>query len=123
MTENRYSHGPIQDVTSPLMTCYELNPGTGAPDTLAVTAGSAVNFTVDSDIGHPGPLLFYLAKVPAGQTAATFDGKGAVWFKIFEDAPKGLGTASITWPSAGSYLHSFPGGGGLMLTVGQAKSK
>lgn len=102
MTENRYSHGPIQDVTSPLMTCYELNPGTGAPDTLSVTAGSAVNFTVDSDVGHPGPLLFYLAKVPAGQTAATFDGKGAVWFKIFQDAPMGLGTGSITWPSAGS---------------------
>jgi hypothetical protein len=86
------------------MTCYELNPGTGAPDTLAVAAGSPVNFTVDSDIGHPGPLLFYLAKVPAGQTAATFDGKGAVWFKIYEDGPKGLGTGSITWPSGGESL-------------------
>ena len=108
MTENRYSHGPIQDVTSAAMTCYELNPGQGAAKTLAVTAGSAANFTVDSEVGHPGPLLFYLAKVPAGKTAASFDGKGAVWFKIFQDAPSGLGTGSITWPSGGTFPFFTP---------------
>jgi hypothetical protein len=42
-----------------------------------------------------------MAKVPSGQTAATFDGKGAVWFKIYQDGPSGLGTSSITWPSSG----------------------
>jgi len=83
------------------MTCYELNPGTPAPKTLSVTAGNNVSFIVDTNVGHPGPLHFYLAKVPAGQTAASFNGKGAVWFKIYQDGPRGLGTNSITWPSVG----------------------
>ncbi|KAK0610350.1 glycoside hydrolase [Bombardia bombarda] len=100
-TENHYSHGPVQDVTSAAMTCYELSPGTPAPKTAAITAGSNFTFSVDTTIGHPGPLHFYMAKVPAGKTAATFDGKGAVWFKIYQDGPKGLGTGTITWPSDG----------------------
>lgn len=84
------------------MTCYELNPGTGAPKIAAVTAGSTFTFVVDPDIEHPGPLQFYMAKAPSGQTAATFDGKGPVWFKIFENGPSGLGTNDITWPSSGT---------------------
>ena len=90
------------------MTCYELTPGTPAPKTLAVTAGSNVSFNVDTNVGHPGPLQFYLAKVPSGQTAASFNGKGAVWFKIYEDGPSGLGTGSITWPSAGMFFPPPP---------------
>ncbi|KAK4236144.1 putative endo-beta-1,4-glucanase D [Achaetomium macrosporum] len=100
-TENHYSHGPVQDVTSEAIRCYEKTPGTGAPKIATVQAGSNVTFTVDTSIGHPGPLQFYMAKVPSGQTAATFDGKGAVWFKIYQDGPSGLGTSSITWPSSG----------------------
>jgi len=100
-TENHYSHSPVQDVTSANMTCYELNPGTGAPEIASLTAGSTFTFTVDSSISHPGPLQFYMAKAPSGKTAATFDGKGAVWFKIYQDGPNGLGTSSITWPSSG----------------------
>ncbi|KAK4032299.1 putative endo-beta-1,4-glucanase D [Parachaetomium inaequale] len=101
MTENHYSHGPVTDVTSSSMTCYEQDVGTGAAKTVAVKAGGTVTFTVDTTIGHPGPLHFYMAKVPSGQTAATFDGKGAVWFKIYQDGPSGLGTSTITWPSSG----------------------
>lgn len=83
------------------MTCYEESPGRGAPNTISVTAGGTFTFDVDTSIGHPGPLQFYLAKVPAGKTAATFDGKGAVWFKIYQDGPSGLGTSTIKWPSDG----------------------
>ncbi|KAK3899628.1 putative endo-beta-1,4-glucanase D [Staphylotrichum tortipilum] len=101
VTENFQSHGPVTDVTSSQMTCYQRDVGTGAAKIVSATAGSSVAFTVDTSIGHPGPLHFYLAKVPSGQTAATFDGKGAVWFKIYEDGPAGLGTSSITWPSQG----------------------
>ncbi|KAL2019551.1 hypothetical protein VTK56DRAFT_9518 [Thermocarpiscus australiensis] len=101
MTTNHYSHSPVTDVTSQDMTCYQLDPSTGAPKILSVQAGSTVTFTVDPDIEHPGPLQFYMAKVPSGQTAATFDGKGPVWFKIYEDGPSGLGTSTITWPSSG----------------------
>lgn len=83
------------------MTCYELNPGTGAPKIASVTAGSTFTFRVDPSIQHPGPLQFYMAKAPSGKTAATFDGKGSAWFKIYQDGPSGLGTSSITWPSSG----------------------
>lgn len=101
------------------MTCYELTPGTGAPKIASVAAGSTFTFTVDTSIGHPGPLQFYMAKAPSGKTAANFDGKGPVWFKIYQDGPSGLGTSSITWPSSGmtsilaapnstfTYTHSF----------------
>ncbi|EAA30230.1 fungal cellulose binding domain-containing protein [Neurospora crassa OR74A] len=102
MTENHYNRGPVADVTSESMTCYELNPGKGAPKTLSVAAGSNYTFVVGDNIGHPGPLHFYMAKVPEGKTAATFDGKGAVWFKIYQDGPMGLGTGQLTWPSAGA---------------------
>lgn len=102
-TENRFHNGPITDVRSEAMTCYELNPGRGAPRTLGVTAGSTVSITTGggTSIFHPGPTHFYLAKVPAGQTAATFSGKGAVWFKIAQDQPRGLGTGSLSWESEG----------------------
>lgn len=40
-----------------------------------------------------------MAKVPAGQTAATWDGAGDVWFKIYAVGPK-FGT-SLTWPAQG----------------------
>lgn len=83
------------------MTCYELAPGTAAPKITSVTAGSTFTFSVDPTIAHPGPLQFYMAKAPSGKTAQTFDGKGAVWFKIYQDGPSGLGTSSITWPSTG----------------------
>jgi hypothetical protein len=86
------------------MTCYELNPGTGAPKTVSVTAGSKFSFSVDPNISHPGPMSFWMAEVPSGQTAATFDGKGDVWFKIYQDGPSGLGTGTITWPTEGKYL-------------------
>ncbi len=102
ITTNYQSHGPVQDVTSAAMTCYQRDVGTGAAKIVSVKAGGSVSFTVDTSIGHPGPLHFYMAKVPSGQTAATFDGKGAVWFKIYQDGPSGLGTSSITWPSSGS---------------------
>ncbi|KAK0664514.1 glycoside hydrolase [Cercophora samala] len=101
ITQNHYSNGPVTDVNSALMTCYERDPGVGAPNTLPVTAGSTVTFQVGSSVGHPGPLHFYMAKVPAGKTAKTFDGKGAVWFKIYQDGPSGLGTGSLKWPSDG----------------------
>ncbi|KAL2194512.1 glycoside hydrolase family 61 protein [Corynascus similis CBS 632.67] len=100
VTENRYSHGPVTDVSSTELTCYQA-AAQGAPQTLDVKAGDSVTFSVDSELGHPGPLQFYMAKVPSGQTAADFDGSGAVWFKIYHDGPSGLGTESITWPSSG----------------------
>lgn len=67
---------------------------------MSVAAGSKVGFVADAGISHPGTLQFYMAKVPAGQTAASFDGSGAVWFKIFSQGPN-IGAGGLTWPSQG----------------------
>jgi hypothetical protein len=99
-TTNYQSNGPVTDVTSEQIRCYERNPGTGAPGTYKVTAGQSFTYNAKASISHPGPMAFYIAKVPSGQTAATFDGKGQVWSKIYQDMPK-LG-GSMTWPSQGA---------------------
>lgn len=97
-TENYQSNGPVTDVSSPSMTCYELQPGTPAPETLAVTAGGSVTFGVSPNIYHAGPVDVYMAKAPG--KAADFDGKGAVWFKIYGDQPT-ITSGGISWPSDG----------------------
>lgn len=105
-------------MTDSQIRCYELVEGEGANSTQTVSAGSTVGFSVDPAIQHPGPLQFYLAKVPSGETAATFSGEGDVWFKIYEEHPtittdaitfasSGLTTVSVTIPSCvapGDYL-------------------
>lgn len=96
-TTNFQSNGPVTDVNSDQIRCYERNPGTGASGTYTVAAGSSIAYNAKASISHPGPMAFYIAKVPAGQTAATWDGKGQVWSKIYQDMPK-LG-GSMTWPT------------------------
>jgi len=100
--KNYIDNGPATNVLSNDIRCFELAPGTAAKLTANVTAGSTVAFQANPNIYHPGPLAFYMAKVPAGKTAANFDGAGDVWFKIFHEQPK-FG-AQLTWTSNGSYL-------------------
>ncbi|KAK8056601.1 hypothetical protein PG993_001828 [Apiospora rasikravindrae] len=99
-TTNKYSHGPVQDVNDAQMRCYTAGSGSQGAGTKAVKAGDTVGFRVDSDLGHPGPLQFYMAKAPSGATAESFDGSGNVWFKIYQDGPSFAG-GQVTWPSAG----------------------
>ncbi|KAI1850349.1 hypothetical protein JX265_002247 [Neoarthrinium moseri] len=100
-TTNHYSHGPVQDVNDSQLRCYELNPGTGASGIKTVTAGSSIAFPVDPSIQHPGPMHFYLAKVPSGNTAKTFSGEGNVWFKIYEEHPS-VTDSGLVWSSNGA---------------------
>lgn len=106
-TTNYQSNGPVTDVNSNQIRCYELSPGTGAPSTMTVKAGDTIGFTAASSISHPGPLLFYMAKVPAGKTAATWDGSGSVWFKIYEQGPN-ISGGQLSWPSNGMLLSPKP---------------
>ncbi|KAI0534770.1 glycoside hydrolase family 61 protein [Xylaria digitata] len=99
-TTNHYSHGPVEDVTSSQIRCYELEPGSNGAGTKNVNAGDKVGFRVDGTIQHPGPLQFYMAKAPAGATAETFNGDGNVWFKIYEEHPT-VTSAGLTWASNG----------------------
>ncbi|KAI2781981.1 hypothetical protein F4815DRAFT_443897 [Daldinia loculata] len=77
-----------------------LEPGKRSPETMPVKAGDTVGFRVDGNVTHPGPLQFYMAKVPGGETAKTFAGDGDVWFKIFNDDPKFTGSWP-DWPNWG----------------------
>lgn len=101
-TTNYQSNGPVTDVTSTQLRCFELagGGGGGSTQTMAVAAGAVVGFTADASVSHPGTLQFYMARAPAGQTAATFDGAGAVWFKIFSEGPD-ISPAGLSWPSNG----------------------
>lgn len=98
-TVDRFNKAPVQGVTGQSIRCNE-DPTRIVASTLTVQAGSNVGFWMDSGISHPGPLQFYLAKVPTGKIGATWDGSGPVWFKIFEEKPT-IAPYQITWPSNG----------------------
>lgn len=99
MTSNFQSLQPVVDLTSNDLRCYQMSPGGGgSTSTSKVTAGSTITWSSNKPIFHPGPMSAYMAQVPAGQTAATWDGSGAVWFKVFQDYPT-FSESGVTWPS------------------------
>ncbi|KAI1393861.1 glycoside hydrolase family 61 protein [Hypoxylon trugodes] len=104
-TANFQSNGPVTDVNSDAIRCYQRDAG-GAPDTTQVKAGGQITWVAAPNIYHPGALSAYMAKVPSGQTAADFDGKGKVWFKVYQDMPTTSG-GQYTWPSNGKAQVSF----------------
>ncbi|TFK18590.1 hypothetical protein FA15DRAFT_249661 [Coprinopsis marcescibilis] len=75
-----HNNSPVEAITSAGMTCGAA-PFT-ATETINVAAGSRVGFKLDNALFHPGPAAFYLGQVPAGQTAASWNGNGPNWFKI-----------------------------------------
>jgi hypothetical protein len=101
-----FDPGPVTDVSSEQIRCYELAPGT-ASQTYTVNAGDTVGFTAMTSISHPGPLQFYMAKVPSGKTAATFDGSGSVWFKVYSQGATFSG-GQMTFASSGKTQVTFP---------------
>jgi hypothetical protein len=95
---NYYSNGPITDISSVNIRC-NADGATKSAKTIDVSAGSKIGFTAKASISHPGPMLWYMAKVPEGKTAATWDGAGSVWFKVAEDTPSF--SKGVVWPSQG----------------------
>jgi hypothetical protein len=93
---NYQSNSGLSDVTSDQIRCY--TSGTKAAQTQVVAAGSSVGFKASPNIFHPGPLQFYMAKVPSGQTLDTWDGKGQVWFKIYAEQATTTG-GQLSWAS------------------------
>lgn len=98
-TKNFQSNGPVTDVTSKDMRCYQMKD---AADVLDVTAGSSVAYHAKASISHPGPMSAYIAKVPEGQDVKTWDPEGKVWSKIYGDMPN-LSAGGMSWPSQGMY--------------------
>ncbi|RKU48715.1 hypothetical protein DL546_009650 [Coniochaeta pulveracea] len=97
-TTHWQNNGFVGDVTSTGIRCDALQMGSAK--TYNVTAGSSIGFTANPNIYHPGPVQMYMAKVPAGKTAATWDGSGSVWFKVYQEQPK-FGS-QLTWPNNGA---------------------
>jgi hypothetical protein len=76
------NNSPVQSVTSKDITC-NASPKP-ATQTVDIAAGSSFTFHLDNTLYHQGPAAIYLGQVPSGQTAASWDGSGANWFKIAE---------------------------------------
>jgi hypothetical protein len=95
MTKNAQSKQGIENPTSADIRCYSTQ---SAPNVATVAAGSTVHYISTQQINHPGPTQYYLAKVPEGSSAKTFDGSGAVWFKIGTQMPSMDNNKQLVWP-------------------------
>ena len=84
-----------KNAQSPDIRCYQSR---NAAEVLEVPAGAEVHYISTQQVNHPGPTQYYLAKVPEGQSAATWDGAGAVWFKIHTTKPTVDANKQMTWP-------------------------
>ncbi|KAI0638020.1 glycosyl hydrolase family 61-domain-containing protein [Trametes polyzona] len=85
------NNNPVTDVTSKDLTCNVNGLSGAGVSTVEIPAGSNITFewhqhaqrTGEDAIsgGHKGPVQVYIAKAPS--TAASFDGQGTVWTKIY----------------------------------------
>jgi len=83
-TVNYQSNAGLSDVTSDQIRCYQAVVK-GSPSSSTVAAGGSVTFTASPNIFHPGPIQFYMARVPSTASLSTWDGSGDVWFKIYAE--------------------------------------
>ncbi|KAF5387878.1 hypothetical protein D9615_000831 [Tricholomella constricta] len=85
------NNNPVTDVNSSDMTCNVNGLSGSATGTVTIPAGATIQLewhqhdqrTGEDPIsgGHKGPVQVYIAKAPS--TAASFNGQGAVWTKIY----------------------------------------
>ncbi|KAK4239232.1 putative endo-beta-1,4-glucanase D [Achaetomium macrosporum] len=94
--DNWQNNGFVGDVNSPQIRCFQSSPA-AAPSILNTTAGSTVTYHANPNVYHPGPMQFYMARVPDGQDVKSWNGDGAVWFKVYHEQPN-FG-AQLTWPN------------------------
>ncbi|GAB1313668.1 hypothetical protein MFIFM68171_03878 [Madurella fahalii] len=103
--DNWQNNGFVGNVNSEQIRCFQSSHA-AAPAVLNVTAGSSVTYTATPNIYHPGPMQFYLARVPDGQDINSWRGDGAVWFKVYHEQPN-FGS-QLTWPSNGKSSFQVP---------------
>ncbi|KAL2158743.1 hypothetical protein VTH06DRAFT_3934 [Thermothelomyces fergusii] len=103
--DNWQNNGFVDNVYSQQIRCFQ-SSNAGAPDVYTVQAGSSVTYYANPSIYHPGPMQFYLARVPDGQDVKSWNGDGAVWFKVYEEQPQ-FGS-QLTWPSNGKNSFQVP---------------
>ncbi|KAK3935162.1 lytic polysaccharide monooxygenase [Diplogelasinospora grovesii] len=100
MTKNAQSKQGVENPTSPDIRCYSSQNAGGIA---TLPAGATIHYISSQQINHPGPTQYYLAKVPEGKTAATWDGSGAVWFKFHTEMPTMDKNKQLTWPGQNEY--------------------
>ncbi|EPS97565.1 hypothetical protein FOMPIDRAFT_43160 [Fomitopsis schrenkii] len=84
-TDNYNNQGPVTDVTSELIRCYETDTASSA-DTATVSAGATIGFQADNGFYHPGYFAAYMTSAsPAANSEQA--GTGQTWFKIWEALP------------------------------------
>ncbi|KAG8749747.1 hypothetical protein FRC12_013254, partial [Ceratobasidium sp. 428] len=104
---NTNTNSPVTDVNSSDFRCNVGGLASGSKTSIStVAAGSTVGFQADIGLIHPGPLQVYLGKVPSGQTAATWDGSGANWFKIYAIGAS-FSSGSLAWPTDNQSTFKF----------------
>ncbi|KAG7285605.1 hypothetical protein NEMBOFW57_010234 [Staphylotrichum longicolle] len=103
--DNWQNNGFVGDVNSAQIRCFQSSPA-AASSSLNVTAGSSVTYSAAPNVYHPGPMAFYLARVPDGQSINSWNGDGAVWFKVYHEQPN-FGS-QLTWSSNGKSSFSVP---------------
>ncbi|KAK3314867.1 glycoside hydrolase [Apodospora peruviana] len=101
MTKNANGKNGVENPTSGDIRCYTSQT---AANVATVPAGSTIHYVSTQQINHPGPTQYYLAKVPSGSSAKTFDGSGNVWFKIHTSMPVVDKNKQMTWPGQNGYI-------------------
>jgi len=106
-TNNFQNLGPVTDVTSTDLRCYD-STESGTASTATVAAGSTIGFTVSgnpSNMYHPSVVNVYMAKAPSA--VASWDGSGDVWFKVYQISAVTDGGSTITFPAQNQSSVSF----------------
>ena len=98
MTKNYQDDHGVTDVNSADIRCFQMRAGTG---TATIAAGGTLGFVADQGVTHPGPVQFYMTKVPEGKDINTYEAAGNVWFKVAAiDGTNPTGKQSgFTWPT------------------------
>jgi AA9 family protein len=95
MTKNYQDDHGVTDVNSADIRCFQMRAGTG---TAAVAAGGSLGFVADQTVTHPGPVQFYMARVPDAANVNSWEATGNVWFKVASTSGTPGGT-EFNWPT------------------------
>ena len=95
MTKNYQDDHGVTDVNSADIRCFQMRAGTG---TATVAAGGSIGFVADQTVTHPGPVQFYMARVPDTANINSWEAAGNVWFKVASTSGTPGGN-EFNWPT------------------------
>lgn len=104
---------PVKDLQSDNMICgFGATPGSvvasAKPGDMLVYSWANIVADNGNWIHDTGPMITYFARVPAGQTADTFTGKGAGWFKTDQVGKKGGAWVQKSLMTGGTFKTKIP---------------